>query len=56
MIEVMLWLTLCVVMYVAGRVDVISEIESNDYHLEWVTPFRIRLTRVSRDAGERWKE
>lgn len=45
MIEILLWLSLAVVTYFAGRIDVIREIESNWWELEWLTPTKLRLTR-----------
>lgn len=46
MIETALWLLLAVVMYFAGRYDLLKEIESGVYGMEYLDAHRIRLTRV----------
>lgn len=45
MSEIFLWLSLAVVMYFAGRYDVIRELETKEFYLEYTGPHSIRLTR-----------
>lgn len=48
MIEVILWLLLAVVMYFAGRYDLLREIESGVWEIDWVNTHSIRLCRSRR--------
>lgn len=51
MIEAILWLALSVVMYFAGRYDMLKEIETGTWGLEWVDAHHIRLHRKSTAKG-----